>query len=359
MKTLHWENKLLEPSIFIGRFVAMLEFGEDQNKVATDAARIAARFKEDWIHEGRRTAGICGAAIYLAAQMNNYRRSIQEIVQVAKIADTTIIKRLEEFSATPSANLTVGDFRVTKHPTEAADPPSFTRARVLEKEISEGPGSSTLNRRKRGQKRKRGDMEEDDQSYRSHTPSARESSVASEPLFLPSNESHHEDEGLDAPSNTRQRAVNRRLLESGIFEGVAPLSTEVIDIAEDDQMQGEAETERNGEISLSTANHRIPDDLVIDQAQIEEVREILESRTGQLALEDVRLTRESRRQEEEAQAAVDEEEDKLLDLDEEELDNYLCGDEEAQMRERVWTELNLDYLRKLAGRTTILILMYI
>jgi transcription factor IIIB 90 kDa subunit len=46
---------------------------------------------------GRRPAGICGAALLLAARMNNFRRSVEEIVQVVKIADTTLKKRLDEF----------------------------------------------------------------------------------------------------------------------------------------------------------------------------------------------------------------------------------------------------------------------
>lgn len=207
---------MLDPSIYITRFVGLLEFGEDENKIKSDAVRIATRFKEDWIHEGRRTAGICGAAIYLAAQMNNYRRSIQEIVQVCKIADTTILKRLEEFSATASANLTVGDFRVTERPTEVADPPAFTKARLVEKEMLEGPGAGRVARR--GKKRSRSQMEDVDESV-SRASSVRHPSVHSDvPLFLASPASPDRERS----GTPRAALVSTDVLNRGIFEGVIP-----------------------------------------------------------------------------------------------------------------------------------------
>jgi transcription factor IIIB subunit 2 len=60
--------------------------------------------------------------------MNNFRRSIEEVVQVVKIADVTIRKRLEEFKSTPSGSLTVQDFR-SLWLEEFADPPSFTKGK--------------------------------------------------------------------------------------------------------------------------------------------------------------------------------------------------------------------------------------
>jgi transcription factor IIIB 90 kDa subunit len=344
----------LDPSIYITRFVALLEFGEDENKIKTDAVRIATRFKEDWIHEGRRTAGICGAAIYLAAQMNNYRRSIQEIVQVCKIADTTILKRLEEFSATASANLTVGDFRVTERPTEAADPPAFTRARLLEKEMLEGPGAGRAARR--GKKRSRSQMEDADESV-SPASSVRHPSVHSDvPLFLASPAS------VDRERSGTPRAalVSTDVLNRGIFEGVdpelpreSPVPTtehgaETIDIlmTEEDDLQEKEDEEKDGK------EDSVIEELVVDPAQVEEVEDILQSQAGQMVLASIRSTNEVRQDDTAPERPV--EEDDLKDLDEEELDNYICDEGEAQLKERVWTEFNLDYLRKLAGEFLVL-----
>jgi len=114
----------------------MLEFGDETNRVAHDAVRLVQRFNRDWIDRGRRPAGICGAALLLAARMNNFRRSVQEIIQVVKIADTTLLKRLNEFKQTPSSQLTVDDFR-TITLESAFDPPAFYRPKMLEEKAAE------------------------------------------------------------------------------------------------------------------------------------------------------------------------------------------------------------------------------
>lgn len=346
-------NHSLDPSIYIARFVALLEFGEDEGKIKADSIRIATRFKEDWIHEGRRTAGICGASIYLAAQMNNYRRTIQEIVQVCKIADTTILKRLEEFSSTASANLTVGDFRVTERPTAAADPPAFTRAREAEKEQREGPGAGRVARR--GKKRRRGEMEGEEGSERSRASSVRHQSEDGRRL------NNAASEGTRTP---REALVTSDILNRGIFEGVDPLLTrarsqtplagstrgdaESVDSVmneKDDDTPDTAATEGNAN------GTRALEELEVDPAHVDEVRELIQSQAGQMVLAGVRPENEAQREGETAMQLV--EEDDLQGLDEEELDNYICDEGEAQMKERVWTEFNLDYLRKLAGRQSL------
>ena len=86
----------------------------------------------DWLARGRRPAGVCGAVLLLAARMNNFRRSIEEIVQVVKIADTTLRKRLDEFRSTPSGALTLTDFR-TVWLEEEMDPPAFIKGKERER----------------------------------------------------------------------------------------------------------------------------------------------------------------------------------------------------------------------------------
>jgi transcription factor IIIB subunit 2 len=117
----------VDPSLYIQRFASLLEFGDETQKVAADATMLVTRFRDDWMVQGRRPAGICGACILLAARMNNFRRSVMEIVQVVKIADVTVRKRLEEFKVTASGQLSVQDFRaVASSLTEYSDPPAFT-----------------------------------------------------------------------------------------------------------------------------------------------------------------------------------------------------------------------------------------
>ena len=126
VKALHINLPLVDPSLYITRFAAMLEFGEDTHKVASDATRLVARMKRDWIDLGRRPAGICGACLIIAARMNNYRRSLAEIVHVVKVAESTVQERLADFSATASAGLTVSDFK-TLWLERAENPPAYDK----------------------------------------------------------------------------------------------------------------------------------------------------------------------------------------------------------------------------------------
>ncbi|KAI9689940.1 MAG: transcription factor TFIIIB subunit brf1 [Bathelium mastoideum] len=93
------------------KYARRLEFGVHTYKVAEDAAKIIKRMKRDWMVTGRRPAGLCGAGLILAARMNNFRRTVREVVYVVKVADMTIAKRLDEFDRTTSGGLTVEQFR--------------------------------------------------------------------------------------------------------------------------------------------------------------------------------------------------------------------------------------------------------
>jgi len=79
-------------------------------KVAEDAIRMVQRMSMDWMVMGRRPSGVCGACLILAARMNNFRRTITEVVYIVKVTTHTIQKRLEEFKQTPSSALTVEEF---------------------------------------------------------------------------------------------------------------------------------------------------------------------------------------------------------------------------------------------------------
>ncbi|KAI9893469.1 MAG: transcription factor TFIIIB subunit brf1 [Vezdaea aestivalis] len=110
------------------RFVEKLDLGDSKLKVAGDAVRLVQRMKKDWMAVGRRPAGVVGASVLLAARMNNFNRSVREMVHVAKVTDMTINKRLEEFKVTASSNLTIDEFRVMELEREH-DPPAFYEER--------------------------------------------------------------------------------------------------------------------------------------------------------------------------------------------------------------------------------------
>jgi len=63
----------INPEDLILRFCEKLDFGRETMKVAKDAVRIVQRMNRDWMTPGRRPAGICGAALILAARMKKFR----------------------------------------------------------------------------------------------------------------------------------------------------------------------------------------------------------------------------------------------------------------------------------------------
>jgi transcription factor IIIB subunit 2 len=59
---LNLQPPLVDPSLYIQRFAARLEFEEKTQAVANTALRLVQRMKRDWMVTGRRPAGICGAS---------------------------------------------------------------------------------------------------------------------------------------------------------------------------------------------------------------------------------------------------------------------------------------------------------
>ena len=115
------------PEDLMWRFASRLEFLEETNKVAEDAIRLVRRMKQDWMVMGRRPSGICGAALLMAARMNNFRRTVREVVYIVKVTTHTIQCRLEEFQVTESGHMTVEDFLTQDFLESSHDPPSFYR----------------------------------------------------------------------------------------------------------------------------------------------------------------------------------------------------------------------------------------
>ncbi|KAI5954439.1 BRF1 [Candida jiufengensis] len=125
---------LADPSLFIQHFVEKLDFKEKTQKVASDALKLAKRMSADWIHEGRRPAGIAGACVLLASRMNNFRRSHAEIVAISHVGQETLQRRLNEFKKTKTAQLSVQSFRNEQN-AETSNPPSFEKNRDQEIKI--------------------------------------------------------------------------------------------------------------------------------------------------------------------------------------------------------------------------------
>jgi transcription factor IIIB subunit 2 len=145
-KILNVNIPIIDPSLYIHRFAAQLELKSNENSqlidkthmVAMSALRLVAKMKRDWISIGRRPSGICGACLLIAARMHGFKRSQKEILNIVKICDVTLRKRLLEFTASDSAELTFEQFEsLTSEEIETCsakglDPPAFSRNRLAE-----------------------------------------------------------------------------------------------------------------------------------------------------------------------------------------------------------------------------------
>uniref|UniRef100_A0A667YK85 B-related factor 1 n=1 Tax=Myripristis murdjan TaxID=586833 RepID=A0A667YK85_9TELE len=122
----------IDPCLYIPRFAQLLEFGEKNHDVSMTALRLVQRMKRDWMHTGRRPSGLCGAALLVAARMHEFRRTVKEIVNVVKVCETTLRKRLTEFKDTPASELTIEEFMKVDLDQEC-DPPSFKAGKLKKK----------------------------------------------------------------------------------------------------------------------------------------------------------------------------------------------------------------------------------
>ena len=359
VRSLHLEGKLplVDPAHYIGRFAALLEFGAETQKVAHDATRLVKRFDKDWLRVGRRPSGICGACLLLAARMNNFRRSVEEIVQVVKIADGTIRKRLEEFKNTPSGSLTVQDFR-SLWLEEYTDPPAFSRGK--EKRLREDQEIIGTQGEKSRSKALPVDDEphgEDNDTGRMPKKARTESDVAQDEneemaehgMFMDATrETNPPAPGSNgAVPDDVDNADESLQLDNESFLGILDTASNAGDpdyqrIAqevEDRLREGENFVEdiptqlpsesSSGALAESTGEHR-------DEPAADPDIEIM---VAPSAYHDAHAP--------EASADVV---DTFEDIDDDEVDKYLCTPEEVTRKTRLWVEFNLQYLEALAGK---------
>lgn len=368
----------MDPSLFISRFAALLEFKEETQKVATDAVRLVQRFKRDWMDTGRRPAGICGACLLLAARMNNFRRSMQEIVQVVKIADSTLRRRLDEFKLTASGDMTIQDFR-TIWLDEEANPPAF-----MAKAPGAAGGAGKKNARGKPKSKsklaieqtavndiiKQADAQEDGDDDEDAGPSSRAIGLAStlsegkgkeravdspnsSAVFqaaadldseIGAQDDEGDDEGDDSPEDFSAAldAIDPTLLDespASSSAAVGPSSRLMPDRAADS-----SEPASPSSVIASGKNVLEEADEVVDAAVEHEVGSFLNE--GQGAELNDELNEADRREAE--RRALDLSSKELEGLDEDELDSFIMTPEEVKVKTRLWMEFNKDYLETLA-----------
>ena len=97
---------MIDPSLFMERFSAQLDLGEESHKqplIASTAVRIVQQMKRDWLQEGRRPTGLCGAALLVALRCHGVTKTPEEVAGVVRMAESTLRIRLYEMRSTSVA----------------------------------------------------------------------------------------------------------------------------------------------------------------------------------------------------------------------------------------------------------------
>lgn len=405
VQTLNLRLPLVDPSHYISRFAALLEFGDETPQVALDATRLVQRFDRDWMTRGRRPSGICGAALLLAARMNNFRRSVEEIVQVVKIADSTLRKRVEEFRRTGSAELSVADFR-SVWLEEEMDPPAYIKGKereaaeaeaaaagkVGEGTTSKGKGKGKGRAKGKGKKRKRKRGEESEEEL--GTEPVEESPAAPmpidptllnqgilagtidtdgilngvdtstsqspsqvqhkpPPLFFPDVDEQLDSEVINLNANIDPAFLDPALLasppdqhstQSETVQDTLPFDEPILPPTPPLHVSPSFPPPSPTQVNPEDEEPSSKLDVTLDNFLTTEVSSFLETDQGislSSALDHAETVRQSQ--------FVGLEVDELQGLDEDELDAFILTEDEVKIKERVWVELNKDYLEALAG----------
>lgn len=109
IRILNLNLPVIDPSLFVYRFVAQLDLGNKSYWVAKSSLRLIARMKREWMNSGRRPAGLCGAAILLAAKMHGVQKTHQQISEVVRIGNIALRSRLREIDNSSMGKLTIHD----------------------------------------------------------------------------------------------------------------------------------------------------------------------------------------------------------------------------------------------------------
>ena len=115
----------LDPSFLLQRFAHQLHLGSLERPICICAVKILRAMRDDWIGYGRQPLGLCAAALIVACNVFGVPRSPDELCGMVRLSGFTIAKRLDEFLATPTAELLDID---SYAPSATTLPPAFSRA---------------------------------------------------------------------------------------------------------------------------------------------------------------------------------------------------------------------------------------
>lgn len=350
-----WEIHL-DPSIYLQRFARHLKFESDTSKIVMDATRLIKRMDRDWIVQGRRPAGICGACLILAARMNGHKRTIRDIVYVVKVADVTIQKRLDEFKNTASSQLTVDEFR-TVWLEQAHDPPCFGPKKEKLKKVKAVKGKKRKAKKVDGEEEDAEEVEEEETEEGEEVAgTAEKASPGSAPLPTPPT-TQTPDVPIDpallaltaAPWKETESSKDAETVSSpaGPTFPPTPENTQVPPTPVDPPTPLDPE-EAAKAAAEKTALNALIQEITVDADLEDEISKTINSSLSKEIVEELTLAR----QKEEERLAREKEQEKddpadLEDVDDDwDVQNALLTPKESEIKEEMWMEANKEYLEE-------------
>ena len=130
VKLLGLQINIIDPCVYMHRFCNKFNLGNKAIEVEKTALKILQFMKRDWITTGRRPSGLIGACILISAKLHKLNIDINLISNVVHVCSQTILNRIEEFSLTRVASMTMEEFESFKesHFYPGSDPPAFLKS---------------------------------------------------------------------------------------------------------------------------------------------------------------------------------------------------------------------------------------
>jgi len=98
---------VIDPSVYIHRFISKLNLGKKSNVVTMSTLRLIARMKRNWMSTGRKPTGLCGAAIILSTRIHGIKINQKEICKIVRIGIQALRCRLYEVEKTSIKGLDI------------------------------------------------------------------------------------------------------------------------------------------------------------------------------------------------------------------------------------------------------------
>ena len=263
--------------------------------------------------------GVCGAALFIAAHVHGFERSKRDVVSVVHICEATLRKRLTEFEKTDASGLTVEEFDSRAAEYEVMMEEDIATKAVAGALTCEHKENAGVQHYALGMCRK-----------------------CYEQFFQVSGGIHG---GYDPPAFTRGK--NKEAAAKKVLSEKNPKTAQLEGDLNAAMLSPEFSQAYMNVLTHPTRNPTATPEVLAELTQESQKNQQQPSHPPQQQQEQVLVqvvraiptgntTKEF----------LEKQPDTLSDLDDDEIDNYLHGEEEVKMKQVIWEELNKEYIQE-------------